>query len=390
MVSTTPGQYGGTHAPAHRCRPPRPGVRRAGIRPILAPRRPHDRGDAPASSPTRRASTRADETRTSTWWSAETICGRWPSTTTGRAVTGDASPPPIPNDSPAVRIGCRSAGSCASPAWIGLIADRAESKSTAAARARSASDEESDDVRTVVVKRDDTLSAIAERFYGAEERWPVLWRANRHQLDDPDELLIGMRLVVPTLKADRSDDDGPGTAREKPRARARTAEHGLPEPAPTCTQSRHRSRRRAASATDLAPIVSARPSARPRHRRRATVRTPTGNGAEPARRGRRRDAANATDATDAIAAGLAAVGALLAASLITGLAARRRLQLQARPVGRRILQPDETARAAEQVLGPRARVLGLRTLDLATRAISAHCHAHESAVAVSDRRHRRR
>ena len=85
-------------------------------------------------------------------------------------------------------------------------------------------------------------------------------------------------------------------------------------------------------------------------------------------------APRAATTLELVVAGLAAAGALLSASLIAGLAARRRLQLQARPLGRRILHPAVAGRTAEVVLGHRARPLGLRTLDLATRAIGAHCH----------------
>ena len=75
-----------------------------------------------------------------------------------------------------------------------------------------------------------------------------------------------------------------------------------------------------------------------------------------------------------VAAGVGSAGALLAAAVITGLALRRRQQLQTRPVGRRILHPNGPTQRVETALGHRARPLGLRTLDLATRAISAHCH----------------
>ena len=214
----------------------------------------------------------------------------------------------------------------------------------------------------------------------------MLWRANRHQLDDPDELLIGMRLVVPTLKersgtrtrhvakAPSRSPPPPATAPESARlgpctatGRADACRRVPTAPTPPAAPERPAPTEAATEATTEAPTEATTEA------NRQQAPGTSASGAEERRRLR-------PTRRDAIAAGLAAVGALLAASLITGLAARRRLQLQARPVGRRILQPDETARAAEQVLGPRARVLGLRTLDLATRAISAHCHAHESAL----------
>ena len=81
-----------------------------------------------------------------------------------------------------------------------------------------------------------------------------------------------------------------------------------------------------------------------------------------------------------VALGLASVGSLLAAGVVAGLAARRRVQLQTRPVGRRIASPPARAVAAELVLGRRQAPLSLRTLDLATRAISAHCRAQHMAL----------
>ncbi len=77
---------------------------------------------------------------------------------------------------------------------------------------------------------------------------------------------------------------------------------------------------------------------------------------------------------DPLVAGLTSVGGLLAAAVISGVGLRRRAQLQVRPVGRRIAQPSPAAQVAEAQLGRRQQLLGLRTLDLATRAIAAHCH----------------
>ncbi len=70
---------------------------------------------------------------------------------------------------------------------------------------------------------------------------------------------------------------------------------------------------------------------------------------------------------------LAAVGGLLAAGLLGGLAWRRRLQLQSRAVGRRIPHVPPAVRALAVGLGHRERPLSLRTLDRALRAIAAHC-----------------
>jgi len=43
----------------------------------------------------------------------------------------------------------------------------------------------------------DSLSLIAQRVYGRYERWPDIYRANDHLIEDPDRLLPGMVLVIP-------------------------------------------------------------------------------------------------------------------------------------------------------------------------------------------------
>jgi hypothetical protein len=82
---------------------------------------------------------------------------------------------------------------------------------------------------------------------------------------------------------------------------------------------------------------------------------------------------SAAPAVDLLALSLLGVGGLLAAGVISGLAWRRRLQLQMRPQGRRIVHPPPPAQVVEVALGQRQRPLSLRTLDRAMRAIAAHC-----------------
>jgi LysM repeat protein len=47
-----------------------------------------------------------------------------------------------------------------------------------------------------VVLKGDCLSKIAERFYN-EQCWPVLFRANRNQIEDPDLIYPGQEIVLP-------------------------------------------------------------------------------------------------------------------------------------------------------------------------------------------------
>ncbi len=55
-----------------------------------------------------------------------------------------------------------------------------------------------------IIKKGDTLSGIARRFYGSTEAWDAIARANPGV--DPDRLLVGMRLALPPVPATK----GPG------------------------------------------------------------------------------------------------------------------------------------------------------------------------------------
>jgi len=43
----------------------------------------------------------------------------------------------------------------------------------------------------------DTLSGIAQKYYGDANRWPIIFEANRHQLQDPDHIFPGQVLRIP-------------------------------------------------------------------------------------------------------------------------------------------------------------------------------------------------
>ncbi len=47
------------------------------------------------------------------------------------------------------------------------------------------------------VKRGDTLHKIAKAAYGTESKWRLIWRANRQQIEDPDDLELGTVLKIP-------------------------------------------------------------------------------------------------------------------------------------------------------------------------------------------------
>ncbi|HJY45811.1 MAG TPA: LysM peptidoglycan-binding domain-containing protein, partial [Propionibacteriaceae bacterium] len=204
--------------------------------------------------------------------------------------------------------------------------------------------------RVITVRRGDTLSSIAERELGSSTRWTDIFRANRAQLSDSDELAVGMRLVVPKM--------------EKPAAKTKSKPHD-------------QQRRTQGSQPDQQrPASPAQPS--------AASAEPSIASAEPsARTGRPGDSTGTAITETGLAVGVSAVslagaGGLLAAGVISGLAWRRRMQLQARAPGRRIVHPPPATRPVEVALGRRQRPLSLRTLDRAMRAIAAHCRTSEA------------
>lgn len=58
--------------------------------------------------------------------------------------------------------------------------------------------EEAEDIPAVyTVVRGDNLSRIARRLYGDSGRWRDIYNANRDQIDDPNLIYPGQRLVIP-------------------------------------------------------------------------------------------------------------------------------------------------------------------------------------------------
>jgi nucleoid-associated protein YgaU len=56
------------------------------------------------------------------------------------------------------------------------------------------------------IARGDTLSAIAQRFYGKARYWRQIHEANRDTIDDPDRIFPGQTIRLPPI-----DTDGDGT-----------------------------------------------------------------------------------------------------------------------------------------------------------------------------------
>lgn len=54
--------------------------------------------------------------------------------------------------------------------------------------------------QTYTVASGDSLSKIAREFYGKASAWPLIFEANRDQLDDPDRIKPGQVLKIPPAK----------------------------------------------------------------------------------------------------------------------------------------------------------------------------------------------
>jgi nucleoid-associated protein YgaU len=47
------------------------------------------------------------------------------------------------------------------------------------------------------IERGDTLSKIAQRYYGDAGQWRRIWDANRDQIDNPDVIQVGQMIQIP-------------------------------------------------------------------------------------------------------------------------------------------------------------------------------------------------
>lgn len=60
--------------------------------------------------------------------------------------------------------------------------------------------------RTYTIEKGDTLSAVAQRFYGKARYWRQIHEANRDTIDNPDRIFPGQTIRLPAI-----DIDGDGT-----------------------------------------------------------------------------------------------------------------------------------------------------------------------------------
>ena len=55
----------------------------------------------------------------------------------------------------------------------------------------------SNEMRTIIVQKGDTLSKIAKKVYGDIDAYPKIFKANPELLKNPDEIFVGQRLRIP-------------------------------------------------------------------------------------------------------------------------------------------------------------------------------------------------
>lgn len=58
-------------------------------------------------------------------------------------------------------------------------------------------------MKTYTVVGGDSLSKIAQKFYGHANRWREIFEANRDQISNPDLIKVGQVLKIPAVAGDK-------------------------------------------------------------------------------------------------------------------------------------------------------------------------------------------
>ncbi len=180
-------------------------------------------------------------------------------------------------------------------------------------------------VDRITVRDGDTLWDLAQEHLGDPRMWPELFDANRERIVDPDEIDVGWQLSIPTPPPEQSEvlpppEQEPAPAQVEPippQPHTAPPTTGATTPGTTTTSP--------SEVTD----VQVPPPAKPRSAGPARTAHPVEGSRSPA------DSQQAADPDSSVDL-LGPVGGLLAASLVAGVVARRRIQLLHRGIGRRI------------------------------------------------------
>jgi LysM repeat protein len=85
------------------------------------------------------------------------------------------------------------------PSYSDLVADITVNQSAASARTQTAGASAigGQNARTYTVQPGDSLSKISQQFYGDANQYAKIFEANRDQLNNPNKIQPGQRLVIP-------------------------------------------------------------------------------------------------------------------------------------------------------------------------------------------------
>jgi LysM repeat protein len=227
--------------------------------------------------------------------------------------------------------------------------------------------------QTVIVKRGDTLSEIAEDQLGDADRYPEIFKASKaitqpgnRQLTDPDVIDVGWTLQVPgpatrkdTGKQPKPRTDDRGDRKDQPPSQG----DGLsPEP-------------RAKASPTATPTTGATPTHRPTE---PNMQGPTSQSSAEADDPSRPD----THGARWLLTGLSGGGVVLSASLLLLLRARRRSQFRNRRPGRTIAVPEPQLTPVEKTISAVGdfSAASITFLDAALRRIAASQAAAQRAM----------
>jgi len=199
--------------------------------------------------------------------------------------------------------------------------------------------------RAVTVHCGDTLSGLAREHLGGAGRWPRIAAANPKVIENPDHIEVGWRLVIPTAPTSPNQAVGP----HKAQSRGESADRVEVDESTAPTQGTDAEGAAGQTPASEAPDVS-----------------PTA-GTEPAPDDPSADSAPALPL-------LGALGTLAAAAIIGVVETRRFLRLRERPLGRRLVPPEQSAARLRGALGVRQEPDRLAALDAALRAVGRYCY----------------
>ena len=212
--------------------------------------------------------------------------------------------------------------------------------------------------QTYTVRKGDTLSEIALRTLGDARAYPKIVNASKdtvqpdgRKLTDPDLIIPGWKLTIPTGKAKETDKRHTTKPAEQPTVT-------VPEEAPTPSTS-------GPSATPTPTTATSAPAATPSAATPVATTAPVTEDDEPNAAPGDIDVGDVAEDHSPVwqLAGLAGAGGLLAGGLLLALRRRRRAQFRARRPGRSIAVPDPELAPVEKTF----RHDGGPTADLVTQ-----------------------